>query len=145
VSKKGWKSCEIQPNTQASDVSSKLLTCVSKSPACPLHVLSLQDQQVQWRDALQQLQAGSSSAGALTMSQLSQQLQDLYTQLLALPDPLPAVKDAAALTAKTQGGGSSRGARWQWSLPAVQLGWGARVLLCYFRPSVGSRATAQQM
>jgi hypothetical protein len=91
-------------------------------------LLLLQDQQVQWRDALQQLQTDSSSAGALTMSQLSQQLQDLYQQLLALPDPLPAVKDAAALTAKTQGGGSFRGGRW-WSHSSL-VGCTDTVVLC---------------
>lgn len=69
----------------------------------------LQDQQVHWADALQQLQVSNTSssdaAGApLSPQQLSQQLQGLYEQLLALPDPLPALRDAAALTAKTQGG-----------------------------------------
>jgi hypothetical protein len=68
----------------------------------------LQDQQVQWQDALKQLQDSSnnssSSAAGISTAQLTQQLQDLYQQLLALPDPLPALKNAAALTAKTQGG-----------------------------------------
>ena len=70
----------------------------------------LQEQQGHWQEALQQLQDGSSSAGAaaggskgLSPMQLSEQLQKLYQQLLALPDPLPALRDAAALTAKTQG------------------------------------------
>lgn len=77
-----------------------LISCIWR---CPF--VLLQDQQVQWRDALQQLQDGSSggASGALTILQLSQQLQGLYQQLLALPDPLPSVQAAAALTAKTQG------------------------------------------
>jgi hypothetical protein len=67
-------------------------------------VVLLQDQQVQWQGALQQLQQHSSDSSS-DPSQLSQQLQDLYGQLLSLPDPLPALKNAAALTAKTQGEG----------------------------------------
>jgi hypothetical protein len=69
----------------------------------------LQDQQLQWQDALKQLQdrscnRNSGSAAGVSATQLNQQLQDLYQQLLALPDPLPALQNAAALTAKTQGG-----------------------------------------
>jgi hypothetical protein len=69
----------------------------------------LQEQQGHWHEALQQLQDGSSSSAAAgggrgtSPIQLSEQLQELYQQLLALPDPLPALRDAAALTAKTQG------------------------------------------
>lgn len=63
----------------------------------------LQDQQVAWQDALQQLQ--DTSTAQVTAAQLNTQLQELYEQLLSLPDPLPALKSAAALTAKTQGTG----------------------------------------
>lgn len=72
-----------------------------------LLLLPLQDQQLQWQGALQQLQQHSGNGGSTRVAQLSQQLQGLYGQLLSLPDPLPALKDAAALTAKTQGGSAT--------------------------------------
>jgi hypothetical protein len=107
----GWQQRQLQnsnPKVQLQNFKTKGPR--SCKPCCHADSYFLQEQQGHWQEALQQLQDGSSSAGAaaggskgLSPMQLSEQAQELYQQLLALPDPLPALRDAAALTAKTQG------------------------------------------
>jgi type VI protein secretion system component VasK len=60
----------------------------------------LQDQQGQWQTTLQDLRSSDSQLAA---ADLQQQLEQLLEQLLSLPDPLPALSNAAALAARTKG------------------------------------------
>jgi type VI protein secretion system component VasK len=62
--------------------------------------VSLQEQQAQWQASLQELRSSDSQPAA---ADVQQQLEQLLEQLLSLPDPLPALSNAAALAARTAG------------------------------------------
>jgi hypothetical protein len=63
--------------------------------------LAFQDRQVHWQASLQELRSSDSQSAAA--ADLQQQLEKLLEQLLSLPDPLPALSNAAALAARTAG------------------------------------------
>lgn len=73
--------------------------------------VALQDQQGQWQASLRELRSSDSQPAA---ADLQQQLEQLLEQLLSLPDPLPALSNAAALAARTAGeAGTADSAMWR--------------------------------